>query len=63
MPTKQLCSGYNPPQFVIDAAKSVFDRVDCNQYAPTKASSNPVIGNYLPAEKVTTQGVLHEVCG
>ncbi|KAF2839619.1 PLP-dependent transferase [Patellaria atrata CBS 101060] len=28
--------GYNPPQFVIDAAKSVFDRVDCNQYAPTK---------------------------
>jgi kynurenine aminotransferase len=28
--------GYNPPQFVIDAAKSCLDRVDCNQYAPTK---------------------------
>jgi kynurenine aminotransferase len=28
--------GYNPPQFVIDAAKAVMDRVDCNQYAPTK---------------------------
>jgi len=28
--------GYNPPQFVLDAAKSVLDRVDCNQYSPTK---------------------------
>ncbi|KZF19815.1 PLP-dependent transferase [Xylona heveae TC161] len=28
--------GYNPPQFVIDAAKQSLDRVDCNQYAPTK---------------------------
>ncbi|KAI9804610.1 MAG: putative secondary metabolism biosynthetic enzyme [Piccolia ochrophora] len=28
--------GYNPPQFVIDAAKDALDRVDCNQYAPTK---------------------------
>ena len=28
--------GYNPPQFVIDAAKSALDRVDCNQYSPTK---------------------------
>jgi kynurenine aminotransferase len=28
--------GYNPPQFVIDAAKSCLDRVDCNQYSPTK---------------------------
>jgi kynurenine aminotransferase len=28
--------GYNPPQFVIDAAKQVLDRVDCNQYSPTK---------------------------
>ncbi|KAH7087318.1 pyridoxal phosphate-dependent transferase [Paraphoma chrysanthemicola] len=28
--------GYNPPDFVIKAAKSVFDHVHCNQYAPTK---------------------------
>ncbi|RMD40699.1 hypothetical protein DV735_g4423, partial [Chaetothyriales sp. CBS 134920] len=28
--------GYNPPQFVLDAAKSALDRVDCNQYSPTK---------------------------
>ena len=29
-------SGYNPPQFVIDAAKAALDRVECNQYSPTK---------------------------
>lgn len=29
-------SGYNPPQFVIDAAKDALDRVECNQYSPTK---------------------------
>ncbi|TFB01702.1 hypothetical protein CCMA1212_006411 [Trichoderma ghanense] len=28
--------GYNPPQFLIDAAKSAVERVDCNQYAPPK---------------------------
>jgi kynurenine aminotransferase len=28
--------GYNPPDFVIAAAKHALDRVDCNQYAPTK---------------------------
>ncbi|TGJ80450.1 hypothetical protein E0Z10_g8330 [Xylaria hypoxylon] len=28
--------GYNPPGFIIDAAKSALDRVDCNQYSPTK---------------------------
>lgn len=28
--------GYNPPPFVIDAAKSALDRVECNQYSPTK---------------------------
>ncbi|KAG8625506.1 hypothetical protein KVT40_007257 [Elsinoe batatas] len=28
--------GYNPPQFILDAAKDAIDRVDCNQYAPTK---------------------------
>ncbi|CAK7268654.1 arylformamidase [Sporothrix epigloea] len=28
--------GYNPPKFVLDAAKEVLDRVECNQYSPTK---------------------------
>ncbi|MCJ1238568.1 hypothetical protein MMC14_006558 [Varicellaria rhodocarpa] len=28
--------GYNPPRFVIDAAQSALERVDCNQYAPTR---------------------------
>lgn len=29
-------SGYNPPKFVTDAAKAALDRVECNQYSPTK---------------------------
>ena len=29
-------SGYNPPKYVTDAAKAALDRVDCNQYSPTK---------------------------
>ncbi|SCN98034.1 unnamed protein product [Fusarium fujikuroi] len=28
--------GYNPPEFIIDAARDALLRVDCNQYAPTK---------------------------
>lgn len=28
--------GYNPPDFVLDAAKSAIDRVECNQYSPPK---------------------------
>jgi kynurenine aminotransferase len=28
--------GYNPPPFIIDAAKHALDQVDCNQYSPTK---------------------------
>ncbi|KAF7547771.1 hypothetical protein G7046_g8907 [Stylonectria norvegica] len=28
--------GYNPPKFIIDAAKDALDRVECNQYSPTK---------------------------
>ncbi|KIH90782.1 kynurenine aminotransferase [Sporothrix brasiliensis 5110] len=28
--------GYNPPKFVLDAAKEALDRVECNQYSPTK---------------------------
>ena len=29
-------SGYNPPPFVLNAAKSALDRVECNQYSPTR---------------------------
>ncbi|KAG5922188.1 hypothetical protein E4U42_005570, partial [Claviceps africana] len=28
--------GYNPPGFLLQAAKEALDRVDCNQYSPTK---------------------------
>lgn len=28
--------GYNPPQFVLDAAHDALGRVECNQYSPTK---------------------------
>ncbi|KAI4094248.1 MAG: hypothetical protein LQ344_002327 [Seirophora lacunosa] len=28
--------GYNPPNFIIHAAKDALDKVDCNQYSPTK---------------------------
>lgn len=28
--------GYNPPDYVLQAAKDAIERVDCNQYAPTK---------------------------
>ncbi|KAI8934636.1 hypothetical protein NX059_008329 [Plenodomus lindquistii] len=28
--------GYNPPKFVLDAAKAALDTVECNQYSPTK---------------------------
>ncbi|EGX88934.1 kynurenine-oxoglutarate transaminase 1 [Cordyceps militaris CM01] len=28
--------GYNPPRFILDAAKEALERVDCNQYSPTK---------------------------
>lgn len=34
-----FCSGYNPPQFAIDAAKDALDRVECNQYSPTKVDA------------------------
>jgi len=32
--------GYNPPQFVLNAAKQALDKVDCNQYSPTKVPSS-----------------------
>lgn len=28
--------GYNPPPFILDAAKKALDRVECNQYSPTR---------------------------
>ncbi|TLS23614.1 uncharacterized protein PpBr36_06395 [Pyricularia pennisetigena] len=28
--------GYNPPDFILNAAKQALDKVDCNQYSPTK---------------------------
>lgn len=28
--------GYNPPKFILDAAKGVLDRTDCHQYAPPR---------------------------
>jgi len=31
--------GYNPPKFVTDAAKEALDKVECNQYSPTKVSN------------------------
>lgn len=35
-------SGYNPPDFVLDAAKEALNRVDANQYSPTKVVVKPV---------------------
>jgi kynurenine aminotransferase len=28
--------GYNPPEFIIEAAQQALTKVDCNQYAPTR---------------------------
>jgi len=28
--------GYNPPDFILNAAKEALNRVECNQYSPTK---------------------------
>ena len=33
-------SGYNPPKFVTDAAKDALNKVECNQYSPTKVQSH-----------------------
>lgn len=71
--------GYNPPQFVLDAAKSVLDRVDCNQYSPTKGrprlkkaiadAYSPFWGRKLDPEKEVTittganEGMLSAFCG
>ncbi|GME64627.1 PLP-dependent transferase [Neofusicoccum parvum] len=56
--------GYNPPDFVLEAARIVFDRVDCNQYAPTKGRPrlkkaiaevySPFLGKQLDPETEVT---------
>jgi kynurenine aminotransferase len=28
--------GYNPPEFILNAAKEALNRVECNQYSPTR---------------------------
>jgi len=55
--------GYNPPQFIIDAAKNALDRVECNQYSPTRGrprlqkaiadSYSPLWGRKLDPSEVT----------
>ncbi|KAF3911521.1 hypothetical protein ABW20_dc0108401 [Dactylellina cionopaga] len=56
--------GYNPPKFVLDAAKHALDRVDCNQYSPTRGrprlkkaladSYSPFFGRELDPETEIT---------
>ncbi|KAK4991292.1 arylformamidase [Elasticomyces elasticus] len=56
--------GYNPPAFVLDAAKQALEKVDCNQYSPTKgrprlkkaiaAAYSPFFGREIDPEKEVT---------
>jgi kynurenine aminotransferase len=56
--------GYNPPKFVLDAAKAALDQVECNQYSPTKGrprlkkaiadAYSPFFGRTLDPEKEVT---------
>ncbi|KAB2103359.1 putative aminotransferase [Alternaria gaisen] len=56
--------GYNPPKFVLDAAKAALDQVDCNQYSPTKGrprlkkaianAYSPFFGRELDPDKEVT---------
>lgn len=56
--------GYNPPDFIINAAKGCLDRVECNQYSPTKGrprlkkaianAYSPFFGRELDADKNVT---------
>jgi kynurenine aminotransferase len=56
--------GYNPPDFIINAAKAALDKVDCNQYSPTKGrprlkkaiadSYSPLWGRKLDPETEVT---------
>ncbi|KAL6717363.1 arylformamidase [Lecanora helva] len=71
--------GYNPPKYVTDAAKEALDKVDCNQYAPTKGrprlkkaiadAYSPFFGKKLnPDTEVTistgaNEGILSAIMG
>ena len=56
--------GYNPPDFIINAAKDALSRVDCNQYAPTKGrprlkkaiadATSPLLGRTINPETEVT---------
>lgn len=56
--------GYNPPNFIINAAKAALDNVDCNQYSPTRGrprlkkaiadSYSPLWGRKLDPETEVT---------
>lgn len=68
--------GYNPPPFILDAAKQALDRVECNQYSPTKGrprlkkaiadAYSPFVGRQLDPETEVTittganEGNLHD---
>ncbi|MCJ1429652.1 hypothetical protein MMC29_007567, partial [Sticta canariensis] len=65
--------GYNPPKYVLDAAKEALDNVDCNQYAPTKGrprlkkaiadAYSPLFGKQLnPDTEVTVTTGANEGC-
>ncbi|KAH6967772.1 pyridoxal phosphate-dependent transferase [Ilyonectria sp. MPI-CAGE-AT-0026] len=44
--------GYNPPEFLLDAAKDALNRVDANQYSPTKGRINlrrAIASHYSPS--------------
>ncbi|KAK3173064.1 hypothetical protein OEA41_006393 [Lepraria neglecta] len=43
--------GYNPPKYVTDAAKDALNKVECNQYSPTKGRprlKNAIADSYSP---------------
>ncbi|MCJ1260699.1 hypothetical protein MMC22_000561 [Lobaria immixta] len=65
--------GYNPPKYVLDAAKEALDRVDCNQYSLTKGrprlkkaiadAYSPFFGKQLnPDTEVTITTGANEGC-
>jgi hypothetical protein len=35
--------GYNPPDFVLDAAREALGKVECNQYSPTKVGRTGLV--------------------
>ncbi|KAJ4219853.1 arylformamidase [Fusarium solani] len=46
--------GYNPPEFILNAAKNALDRVDANQYSPAKGRQslrNAIASHYFKSLK------------